>query len=118
MWTSLGLLAASLPLSLPAYQQGSYFLIDVREDAKAASKTGRIVVAASVFQKKAPKAGTGIAAKAKRSEFETEITSLRTKDSDFGSPGSELIKKKKEGADSESSFGETVPASGGFFFDF
>jgi hypothetical protein len=116
---AIGLLMASLGTPLSAYKQGSYLLFEVREDgAEANASEGRIVVAASFFKSKAQKLKGEVAGKEKKSAFETEITSFRSDDSDSVTTGIEILDEENEASKSKSSFGESTPASGGFFFTY
>lgn len=116
LWTTIGLLAAALFLPLSAYEQGSYLLFDIREDAEAKRTSGRIAVAASVFKIK--KMDSAMTQKTKKSEFETEITSFKSDDSDAAATGIEILDGEKDGSKSGSNFGESAPNPGGFFFTY
>lgn len=112
---AIGLLTVSLGLPLSAYEQGTYLLFDIREDAVAAKDTsGRMVVAASVFKKTKPVTTQ----RGKKSEFEAEITSFRADGPDSVSTGIEILDDDKDGSKTKSTFGESKPASGGFFFSY
>jgi len=115
-WHTIGVLAAALFLPLSAYEQGSYFVFDIRGDAEAKSASGRIVVAASLFKIK--NVNLTMARKEKKSEFETEITSFKSDDSDSVATGIEILDEGKDGSEGGSTFGESAPDSGGFFFNY
>lgn len=119
IWIVIGLLTAVLGLPLSAYQQGSYFLFDIRDDADSAKGTaGRIVLHSSIFQKQTVEAKTGIAAKQKKSAFEAKITDFKSEGSDSVTTGIEILDESKGDSETESAFGETKPASSGFFFSY
>ena len=114
LWMVVGLLTTSLSLPLVAYQQGTYLLFDVRQDISETSKTGRIVVAASVFEAKAATRETKVP---EQSEFETKITSFGTEGSTSAS-GVEVLHTETDAPKIESSFGDSPPAPSGFFFTY
>lgn len=119
LWIVVGLLALGASLPMSGYQQGSYFLFDIRDDAEQAEGLGgRIAVASSVFKKDASLLKTEIAGKRKKSEFESEISSFNLEGSDSVSTGIEILDEKKDDSETESSFGESKPAPGGFFFSY
>lgn len=116
-WIVIGLLTAVLGLPLSAYQQGSYFLFDIRDDADSAKGTaGRIVLHSSIFQKQAVEAKTGIAEKQKKSAFEAEITDFKSEGSDSVKTGIEILDENKQDSKTGSAFDESAPAPSGFFF--
>lgn len=119
IWIVIGLLTAVLGLPLSAYQQGSYFLFDIRDDADSAKGTaGRIVLHSSIFQKQAVEPKTGIAEKQKKSAFEAEITDFKSEGSDSVTTGIEILDESKQDSKTESEFDGTKPASSGFFFSY
>lgn len=115
----IGLLTAGMALPLSAYQQGSFFLFDIRDNTEAANgDAGRIAMASSIFKSDATKLRTGIAKKRKKSEFEAEITDLKSDSSDSVSTGIEILDDDRDEATTESTFGDSKSASGGFFFSY
>lgn len=119
VWMVIGLLTAGMALPLSAYQQGSFFLFDIRDNTEAANgDAGRIAMASSIFKSDATKLRTGIAKKRKKSEFEAEITDLKSDSSDSVSTGIEILDDDRDEATTESTFGDSKSASGGFFFSY
>ncbi|HKK80147.1 MAG TPA: hypothetical protein VJ933_10975 [Phaeodactylibacter sp.] len=120
IWLATGLLMLCFSLSLSAYEQGSYYLFDLREDtAVAKAPSGRILISATVFKSKELKTTPKVAGKGeKKSEFETEITSFRKDDSDSVTTGITILDEGKDASKSQSTFGENAPATGGFFFNY
>lgn len=117
-WLVIGLLTLGLALPLSAYQQGSYFLFDVRDDAKSTKGTaGRIVLDSSIFQKQALASKTKIAKKQKKSAFEAEITGFKSEGSDSVKTGIEILDENKQESKTGSAFDESAPAPSGFFFN-
>lgn len=114
-WLVVGLLATCLGLPLAAYQQGSFFLFDIREDAPASGTAGRIVVAASAFKTGPAKPATQAAGP---SEFETRITSFGSDGSTLKSSGVQLLEVETDAPKIESSFGDEPPVPSGFFFTY
>ena len=114
-WLVVGLLATCLSQPLMAYQQGSFFLFDIREDAAESGTAGRIVVAASIFKAELPNPATKPAG---QSEFETRITSLGNDDSTLGPSGAKILDTEVDAPKSKSSFGDDPPAPSGFYFSY
>lgn len=127
-WLAIGLFTMSLSLPLSAYQQGSYLLFDIREDATESGTGGRIAVAASVFKTEAEKAKRPMDRQQSRSEFETVVDSFEGGQRSQVSGGIQILDVEDEepGTDSTfgddtqtgSSFGEEKPAPSGFFFTY
>ena len=118
-WLVVGTLAACLILPISAFQQSTYFLIDVQEDTEKSSSTGRIVVAASVFEAAAATLRAQATEQRQRSEFETGISVFGTQSSDRSSDliGGDLLQIENDDSSSKSRFGEETPAAPtGFFF--
>ena len=119
VWVTVGLIAAGSCLPLSAYRQGSYFLFDLRDDATAVKGTaGRIVVASSVFERKAAETKARSTGGESKSEFQTEITSFRNDEGGSLETGIEILDTGKQGAENKSAFGENAPAPSGFFFTY
>lgn len=114
----LGLLSICCSLTCSAYQQGSYLLFVIADGEKSESTAEVIAVAPSVFKSKIQMSKTDTAAKAEKSEFETEITSLRSDDGKSVTTGIEILDHKKDISKSESAFDQSPPASSGFFFNY
>lgn len=119
--------SALLGPQLFAFEQGSFFLFDIREDASEAVATGRIAVASSAFKSETSEADTRLAEDEPKSEFETEVTSLKTKTETAATGGIEMLESEIEKPKTktsfgdefgESSFGEDQPSTGGFFFTY
>lgn len=118
-WVISALLMFSFGIALSAYQQGSYFLFDIREDADESSVAGRIVVAASVFKDKKVDAQTQLAEKAApKSEFESGISVFESSDSTPKSSQFKITEVETDEKATESTFGESQPTQGGFFFTY
>jgi hypothetical protein len=115
LWIVVGLLTATLSLPLVAFQQGTYFLFDVRQDVSEISKTERILIAASVFQ---AKEATREPKVARQSEFETKITSLGGEAKTPALDDLEILKFETADSKTESSFGDSPPPPSGFFFTY
>jgi hypothetical protein len=119
----LGITAALLMLGLgptaAAYEQGSYFLFDVRDAAKTGDAAiARIFVNPDVFKAKKLETKKDIAGKKEKSEFEMEISSFRTDAGGSVDTGIGILDEQKDDSKSESTFGEETPASGGFYFSY
>ncbi|MFO8028191.1 MAG: hypothetical protein R6U56_11050 [Opitutales bacterium] len=119
LWLAVGLLAASLSPQLFAYQQGTYFLFEIRNDADTAEDTsGRIVVSATVFQNEELKTDTGVAGTKKTGEFEQGINNISMKGGDSVTTGIDILDAEEDDSATEPTFGEDAPASGGFYFSY
>lgn len=116
---TIGWLTVCLGLPLSAYQQGSFFLFDIRDDAATEKGiAGRIVLASSLFKNKASKPESESATKEKKSEFETGVSSFKLKGSDSISTGIKVLDTEDDDATIESSFGEDPPPPSGFYFSY
>lgn len=123
--TLVGLLTALSGVQVGAYNQGSFFLFDIRDDAIESGAANRIVVASSVFKSPAAESDAVRVAEQPKSEFETRVTSLK---SETDESGVEILSTVSGAGTSESSFGdsgfgessfdEDPPASSGFYFSF
>lgn len=121
LWTITGLLTFSLSLPLSAYQQGSLFLFDLRQDASEKGLAGRKAIASSMFKIEAEPAKSELArSKAQTtSEFESGLKSvLSGGQSAPSTSGLDILKLENETISSESSFGKDPPAPSGFFFTY
>lgn len=113
------LLAIVLSPGLSAFQQGSFFLFDIREDGDKASSAGRIVIAKSVFKKKSADSKTQIAKEeSKKSEFEAAITVFETKETGKSDSKFQLLDDSVSGSDTESVFDENPQKPAGFYFTY
>ena len=116
-WLAIGLLATCLGGPLAAYQQGSFFLFDLRADDSAKGTAGRIVMAATLFTSQTTKP-TARAAATVPSEFETKITSFGSDGSTLKSSDIKILDAEYDTPSSGSSFGDEPPATSGFFFTY
>lgn len=106
-------------MALSAYQQGSYLLFDIREDAAESGEAGRIAVAASIFKKKTVKTEKQLAEQtAPKSEFESEISVFETANAITDTSQFLILEGESVESKSETSFDEKPKTQSGFFFTY
>ncbi|MFU8847771.1 MAG: hypothetical protein ACNA77_03525 [Opitutales bacterium] len=121
LWATAGLLTFSLSLPLSAYQQGSLFLFDLRQEAGEEGVAGRKVIASSIFKIEAEKAKSEIAEGKPQitSEFESGLKRILSGETSVPTTsGLDILKLENETISGESSFGESSPPPSGFFFTY
>lgn len=119
----LPLITLFLSQTLAGYQQGSYFLFHLTDGSSEKAIGGRIAISVSEIKAQSTKAEATPETQPEKSEFQVEITSLQSAKKDTQLLKEESTETAKEAQQTEStfgesSFGESDPAPGGFFFTY
>lgn len=114
----ISLLPLGLCATLSAFEQGTYFLFDIKTNGAESGQAGRIAIAASLFQETTEDSKTIMTGQGLKNKFGSNALKLGESAADTTGASSSAFHIKLETLTPEGSEDPNTPPSSNFFFDF